>query len=127
MFGALTEDVLRRAGVSTGMHVLDLGCGVGDVSLLAARLVGPHGSGLGIDKAPSSIEIAQRRAAAEKIANARFETADLLSFDPAVRFDAVVGRFVLLYMPPCRCPAALWTVGASRRHSRPARDGHVGG
>ena len=33
----LTADVLRRAGVGTGMHVLDLGCGVGDVSLLVAR------------------------------------------------------------------------------------------
>jgi cyclopropane fatty-acyl-phospholipid synthase-like methyltransferase len=40
-FGELTEDVLRRAGVAPGMHVLDVGCGIADVSLLAARLVGP--------------------------------------------------------------------------------------
>jgi cyclopropane fatty-acyl-phospholipid synthase-like methyltransferase len=39
----LTEDVLRRAGVGSGMQVLDLGCGVGDVSLLASRLVGATG------------------------------------------------------------------------------------
>jgi ubiquinone/menaquinone biosynthesis C-methylase UbiE len=25
-----TEQLLRRAGISTGMHVLDLGCGIGD-------------------------------------------------------------------------------------------------
>ena len=37
-FGDLTEEVLRRAGVGPGMRVLDLGCGTGDVSFLAARL-----------------------------------------------------------------------------------------
>jgi cyclopropane fatty-acyl-phospholipid synthase-like methyltransferase len=36
----ITEDLLRRAGLSVGMTVLDLGCGVGDVSIVAARLVG---------------------------------------------------------------------------------------
>jgi cyclopropane fatty-acyl-phospholipid synthase-like methyltransferase len=36
-FEDLTADVLRRAGIGPGMHVLDLGCGVGDVSLLAVE------------------------------------------------------------------------------------------
>jgi cyclopropane fatty-acyl-phospholipid synthase-like methyltransferase len=36
----LMEDVLRRAALAPVMHVLDVGCGVGDVSLLAATLVG---------------------------------------------------------------------------------------
>ena len=28
-----TEQLLRRAGISTGMHVLDLGCGIGELFL----------------------------------------------------------------------------------------------
>jgi cyclopropane fatty-acyl-phospholipid synthase-like methyltransferase len=40
----LTEQLFRRAGISSGMQLLDIGCGVGDVSLLAARLVGRYGS-----------------------------------------------------------------------------------
>jgi hypothetical protein len=36
-FRDLTEDVLCRAGVVSGMRVLDVGCGVGDVSLLAGE------------------------------------------------------------------------------------------
>ena len=44
----LTEDVLRRAGLAAGMHVLDVGCGVGDVSLLAATLVGTKSNRDGI-------------------------------------------------------------------------------
>ncbi|MEO7156385.1 MAG: hypothetical protein ABI039_02415, partial [Vicinamibacterales bacterium] len=40
-FGDLTEHTLKLAGLAPGMRVLDLGCGAGDVSFLAASLVGP--------------------------------------------------------------------------------------
>ena len=58
----LTADVLRRAGIGSGMEVVDLmsGCGVGDVSVLAARMVGEFGAVLGIDRAASSVETARR-------------------------------------------------------------------
>ena len=45
-----TERLFKAAGMSTGMRVLDLGCGAGDVSMLAADLVGPSGSVIGIDR-----------------------------------------------------------------------------
>jgi len=38
---ACTERFFRAGGLAPGMRVLDLGCGMGDVSLLAADLVGP--------------------------------------------------------------------------------------
>ena len=79
----LTADVLRRAGIGSGMEVLDLGCGVGDVSVLAARMVGECGAVLGIDRAASSVEMARRRAAALGARNVRFETAELDAFDSA--------------------------------------------
>jgi len=77
----LTQDMLRRAGLQHGMHVLDIGCGVGDVSLLAARMVGPEGQVLGIDRAASSVETARRRARSLGETNARVEEADVTSFD----------------------------------------------
>jgi ubiquinone/menaquinone biosynthesis C-methylase UbiE len=98
-----TADVLRRAGVAPSMRVLDLGCGVGDVSLLVAGMVGPYGSVLGIDRDKYSVEMARRRAAALQIPNVRFEMAELDAFETAETFDAVVGRLVLLYQ---RNPAA---------------------
>jgi len=36
----LTENFLRTAGIVSGMRVLDIGCGMGDVTMLAAQLVG---------------------------------------------------------------------------------------
>jgi len=95
----LTADVFRRAGLREGTSVLDIGCGVGDVSLLAARLVGPRGAVLGIDRAASSVQTARGRATALGIAQARFEQADLGDFETTQTFDALVGRLVLLYLP----------------------------
>src|SRR5260370_16682556 len=45
----------RAAGIEPGMRVLDLGCGVGDVAMLAAHLVGPAGSVVGIRRDPPTL------------------------------------------------------------------------
>ena len=51
--------LLEAAGLSAGMHVLDVGCGPGEVSLLAAELVGELGIVIGVDRDESTIRIAQ--------------------------------------------------------------------
>ena len=45
----VTERLLRSVKIGPGMHVLDLGCGAGDVSMLAAEFVGPTGLVVGSD------------------------------------------------------------------------------
>jgi ubiquinone/menaquinone biosynthesis C-methylase UbiE len=54
----ITERLFREAGVKEGMRVLDLGCGPGDVSFLAAEMVGASGWVIGIDQAPEAITLA---------------------------------------------------------------------
>lgn len=98
-FAEPTADVLQRAGLKTGMRVLDVGCGVGDVALVAARMVGPEGSVIGIDKSDQAVEIAARRAAAGNLNNVQFQVADLNGYAPNEKYDAIVGRFILLHMP----------------------------
>jgi 2-polyprenyl-3-methyl-5-hydroxy-6-metoxy-1,4-benzoquinol methylase len=109
-----TADLLRRAGLGDGMRVLDIGCGVGDVTLLAARIVGSGGAVLGLDRASSSLEVARRRIASLGIAQARFVEADLATFEPGETFDALIGRLVLLYLPD---PVA--TLRRLSQHLRP--------
>jgi ubiquinone/menaquinone biosynthesis C-methylase UbiE len=62
LLNPFTRRVLEEAGITTGMNVLDLGCGPGDVSLLAASLVGNTGRVLGVDTNPAVLQLAQARA-----------------------------------------------------------------
>jgi SAM-dependent methyltransferase len=98
VWGELTEEVLRRAGIGPGMHVLDIGCGAGDVAILAARLMGPSGRALGIDRSEAAVKRASQRAAAEGLSWSRFSLADVQAFDTDQRFDAIIGRLVLRHV-----------------------------
>jgi SAM-dependent methyltransferase len=95
-----TERFLRAAGVAPGMHVLDLGSGMGDVSLLAADIVGPSGRVLGLDRDEKALERARQRTEQQGCASwVSFQTANLDDFSTTEQFDAVVGRYVLFYQP----------------------------
>lgn len=98
MIGPLSEAFLAKAGLAPGMEVLDIGCGAGDLSLLAAGFVGREGRVLGIDRSPESLALARRRAQAARRDNLRFDQADLNDFASAQTFDALVGRFVMLFL-----------------------------
>ena len=69
LFRPLTERMLIAAGIKRGMHVLDVGCGVGDVSFLVAALVGPEGSVVGVDLDAEVLKLAEERRAAKRITN----------------------------------------------------------
>src|SRR5215510_8507522 len=90
IFRPLTERMLRNAGIRAGMHVLDVGCGAGDVSFLVSALVGAEGSVTGVDVDGGAIEVAEQRRAAHGIANISFRQADARHLDPGRLFDAAV-------------------------------------
>jgi ubiquinone/menaquinone biosynthesis C-methylase UbiE len=94
-----TERLLRNAQIGTGMRVLDLGCGTGDVSMLAAELVGPSGSVVGIDSNPEVIGLASGRARAAGFEQVTFRDVPLEAFSIPDLFDYVVGRYVLVHQP----------------------------
>jgi ubiquinone/menaquinone biosynthesis C-methylase UbiE len=93
----LTEQLFLRAGISSGMQVLDIGCGVGDVSLLAARLVGRYGSVTSVDIDPAALATLEARASAEGMRNIECIQADIHGWNPGRKFDAVVGRHILIH------------------------------
>jgi ubiquinone/menaquinone biosynthesis C-methylase UbiE len=91
--------VLRRAGLKTSMRVLDVGCGIGDVSMIAAEIVGPTGSVLAIDNAATALHVARDRAQRSGYDWLDFKDADLHEFESTEKFDAVIGRFILMHIP----------------------------
>src|SRR5215468_7907830 len=58
-----TKTLLRRVGLRPGMRCLDVGCGIGAVTLRLAHRVGPTGQAVGIDLDERCLELARQEAA----------------------------------------------------------------
>src|SRR5712691_900288 len=95
----LTERFFREAGIGTGQRVLDLGSGVGDVAMLVARLVGPSGEVVGVERDTRSVARARDRVAEAGLHNVSFAQSDVSQVASNKPFDAVVGRFILMFLP----------------------------
>src|SRR5262245_36049348 len=93
-----TDKFFRLAGVSPGMHVLEIGSGMGDVAFLAAEIVGSGGRVLGVDQNAEGLEKARERSRQHGCSSwVSFEASKLAEFDTTDQFDAIVGRYILLY------------------------------
>ncbi|HJP78340.1 MAG TPA: methyltransferase domain-containing protein [Pseudonocardiaceae bacterium] len=98
IYGSHTEHLLRSAGLTRGMRVLDIGCGVGDVTLAAARLVGPSGEVIGVDADASLLAVATDRAAGSGMENVSFIRADIPDIPIDGEVDALIGRLILIHL-----------------------------
>src|SRR5262249_54409243 len=94
-----TLDAFRWAGITSGMRVLDIGCGAGEVVMLAADPFGPGGAVVTIDRDTDNLAFAKQRAAAGGYTNIDFLAVEIDSFHDATAFDAIVGRYILLFLP----------------------------
>lgn len=97
----MSERFLREAGLGPGMRVLDLGSGMGDHALVAARIVGPSGQVVGVERDPGTLAAAQRRLEAAGAFNVELVEGDVCALEEVSGglFDAAVGRLVLHYVP----------------------------
>ena len=98
MLDPYTRRAFVDAGLAPGQRVLDVGSGMGDVAMLAASIVGPTGTVIGVDRAQDSLTKARERARIRRLANVSFLATDLT--DPRIEgtFDAIVGRFILMFL-----------------------------
>jgi ubiquinone/menaquinone biosynthesis C-methylase UbiE len=94
-----TEHLLRRAGISRGMHVLELGCGVGDVSERAAARVCHEGQVTELDIDDGSLGVEGEKVRDHGYANSYFVKARIDEYRPEGAVDAVIGRHILIHCP----------------------------
>ncbi len=102
------DALLRAAAIGPAERVLDLGCGCGTTTLLAAR---DGAEAVGVDISAPMLDQARTRAGAANVANVRFEQADVQthSFEPA-SFDIAISRFGVMFFDD---PVAAFTNVAS--------------
>ncbi|HUB98038.1 MAG TPA: class I SAM-dependent methyltransferase [Stellaceae bacterium] len=92
----VTETLLGRAALRPGERVVDIGCGTGNVTVEAVRLVAPQGSVLGIDISAPMLGRARERLAGA--GNVTFVQADATVYPfPEAPFDAAVSRMGVMF------------------------------
>ncbi|GAA4557941.1 class I SAM-dependent methyltransferase [Planotetraspora kaengkrachanensis] len=97
MNSGFNEPLLAAASIGEEDHVLDIGCGNGQVTRLAARRA-PRGRAVGVDLSAPMLEQARAAAAAETIANVAFERGDAQVHPfPRGAFDVAVSRFGVMF------------------------------
>jgi SAM-dependent methyltransferase len=92
----VTDRLLSLGDVRPGQSILDIGTGLGEPALSAARLVGPAGRVLGIDLSPAMVAAARRHSSG--IRNVEYAVADIEMDElPAGPFDVALSRWGLMF------------------------------
>ena len=89
---------MRALAPMNGERILDIGCGAGQTTLAIATAVAPGGAAVGLDISHPLLQVARRRAAQAKLANAEFLEADAQTYNfEAGSLDAVFSRFGVMF------------------------------
>lgn len=109
-----TEELMRRAAPAPGERVLDIGCGTGETSLLAAEAVGEKGAVFGVDISQPMLDLARNRAMMAGAMHAAFSVRDAQAEDLGPQADLVMSRFGVMFFEDTAAGFA-----NMRRHARP--------
>jgi ubiquinone/menaquinone biosynthesis C-methylase UbiE len=96
-----TQRLLIDGGIKKGMRVLDVGCGTGDLSVMASEIAGDSGEVIGIDISGNALTAARNAIEEKGISNVKFVQADITELPEPENigtFDAIIGRRVLMYL-----------------------------
>ncbi len=89
----------RRAGITRGSRVLDIGAGPGFASIDFGEIVGPAGEVVAIERSERFANSARQLCAQRGVANVRVVNADLMDEAfPATGFDAAWCRWVACFV-----------------------------
>jgi SAM-dependent methyltransferase len=96
MLAPVSDILIDRARVGTGMRIVDVGCGCGATSVALAQRVGPAGHVLGVDISAPMLTQARRVAPADLPVDFVLADATVYPFDPA-SFDLLFSRFGVMF------------------------------
>ncbi|HEY7622613.1 MAG TPA: methyltransferase domain-containing protein [Solirubrobacteraceae bacterium] len=95
----IAERYMREAGFAPGMRVLDLGSGMGDSALLAARLTAPDGRVVAVERSAETAAAARARLESLGATAVDYVQADVTDLPPLEsQFDAVITRLLIMHV-----------------------------
>ena len=99
IFGPATRHLLSAAGLCPGMHVAEIGCGLGLTARWVSTQVSPGGSVAGVDSSSEQLHIAEKGAAEAGTTNLSFHEGNAYETGlPPNTFDLVYSRFLLCHL-----------------------------
>lgn len=114
--GRLRRKTIEFARIAPGERVLDVGCGTGDLTLLAKEHAGSTAQVCGLDAAPEMIGVARHKAARQQAeVDFRVGVIEQLPY-PDNSFDVVLSSLMMHHLPADLKPIALAEI---RRVLRP--------
>jgi ubiquinone/menaquinone biosynthesis C-methylase UbiE len=93
-----TKYLLETQGVGTGKSLLDLGCGGGNVAIMAAKMVSDTGRVTGVDFDEGMISLARQDALAAGRSNISFAAGSAYDISYDSEFDFAYARFLLSHL-----------------------------
>lgn len=96
--GPVAEDLMAIADIHPGEHVLDVACGTGVVTRLAAERVGASGSVAGLDVNPGMLAVAGAETPPGMAIDWREASAEAMPF-PDEEFDVALCQMGLQFVP----------------------------
>jgi SAM-dependent methyltransferase len=96
---AVASDCWRRAGITLGSRVIDVGAGPGYATVDLAEIVGPKGEVLAVERSARFLAVAKQACASRGLSNVQFRQADLVE-DPlgVLNFDYTWCRWVASFV-----------------------------
>jgi ubiquinone/menaquinone biosynthesis C-methylase UbiE len=83
--------------IENGDHVLDVGCGTGSATVVAARQAREV---VGIDLSPHMIELAEEKTKKKNISNTCLFSTSVEDYNPESKFDKVISSFMIPHVKP---------------------------
>ena len=95
LFGETSRNLLLKAGLVSGMRVLEIGCGTGNMTGWIAEQVGKNGHVTAVDISEEQIKIAKVNNKLHN--NIQFIVKSIFDLGDLSQFDLIYSRFVIMH------------------------------